>query len=146
MKTIPATYFSSILAAALVASVPLSSQASDSHGMDVPKIASSVVLNGLEDPWDMAFLPDGTMFYTEKCKGLSVRTTDGTVNALYGMTDTTGYADSGGDLFCEGQAGMLGVVPDRHFAKNGSCSFIRHRTNITATAAKRTSTNAMVTS
>ena len=36
----------------------------------------------------MAFLPDGTMFYTEKCKGLSVRTTDGTVHALYGMKDS----------------------------------------------------------
>ena len=92
----------------------------DGHqgAMDVPKITSSVVLEGREAPWDMAFLPDGTMFFTEKCDGLSVRTTDGEVNALYGMEDSEGYADSGSDLFCEGQAGMLGVVADRHFAKN----------------------------
>ena len=32
----------------------------------------AVVLDDLENPWDMAFLDDGTMFYTEKCKGLSV--------------------------------------------------------------------------
>ena len=86
--------------------------------MDVPKITPNKVLEGLENPWDMAFLPDGTMFFTEKCKGLSVRTTDGTVNALYGMKDSSGYADSADDLFCEGQAGMLGVVADRNFAQN----------------------------
>ena len=27
----------------------------------------TLVLDGLENPWDMAFLDDGTMFYTEKC-------------------------------------------------------------------------------
>ena len=87
-------------------------------GMNVPTIDSSELMSGLENPWDMAFLPDGTMFYTEKCKGLSVRTTSGDVNALYGMKDSKGYSDSGSDLFCDGQAGMLGVVPDRNFAKN----------------------------
>jgi len=39
-------------------------------GMDVPKIGSMVVMSGLENPWDMAFTADGSMFYTEKCKGL----------------------------------------------------------------------------
>lgn len=91
----------------------------DGHqGMDVPSIKSSVVMSGLENPWDMAFLPDGTMFYTEKCKGLSVRTAGGKVNALYGMKGSKGYKDSGNDLFCDGQAGMLGVVADRNFSQN----------------------------
>ena len=89
-----------------------------SHGMNIPTIESSELMTGLESPWDMSFLPDGTMFYTEKCKGLSVRTSSGAVNALYGMRDTSGYADSGSDLFCDGQAGMLGVVADRNFDKN----------------------------
>ncbi|MEM8840235.1 MAG: PQQ-dependent sugar dehydrogenase [Pseudomonadota bacterium] len=118
MKETSANLCTGVMAFALILGAPLSAQADSGHGMDVPKITSSVVLEGLEDPWDMAFLPDGTMFFTEKCKGLSVRTKDGTVNPLYGMTDTTGYADSGGDLFCEGQAGMLGVVADRNFDKN----------------------------
>ena len=87
-------------------------------GMNVPSIKSDAVLKGLENPWDMAFLPDGTMFFTEKCKGLSVRTSGGSVNKLYGMKDTKGYAGSGSDLFCDGQAGMLGVVADRDFDKN----------------------------
>jgi len=97
-------------------------QAADqsSKGMNVPAIESTEFMTGLENPWDMAFLPDGTMFYTEKCKGLSVRTSSGEVNALYGMKDSTGYSDVGSDLFCDGQAGMLGVVADRNFASNRS--------------------------
>ena len=86
--------------------------------MNVPSIKSDAVMTGLENPWDMAFLPDGTMFFTEKCKGLSVRTSSGSVNKLYGMKDTKGYNAAGKDLFCEGQAGMLGVVADRDFDKN----------------------------
>ena len=42
-------------------------------GMNVPKIGSMVVMSGLENPWDMSFTADGSMFYTEKCKGLSVK-------------------------------------------------------------------------
>ena len=34
------------------------------HGMKVPKIGSMVVMSGLENPWDMAFTADGSMFYT----------------------------------------------------------------------------------
>lgn len=83
-----------------------------------PKITHEVVLSGLSNPWDMAFLPDGTMFFTEKCDGLSVRTPSGNVNKLLGMKGSKGYASSANDLFCEGQAGMQGVAVDPDFAKN----------------------------
>jgi len=86
--------------------------------MNVPFIETTEFMTGLENPWDMAFLPDGTMFFTEKCKGLSVRTSSGDVNALYGAKDSSGYADTGDDLFCDGQAGVLGVVADAEFADN----------------------------
>ncbi len=105
-------------ASAVMFGLAFNAHANAHQGMDVPTIKSSVVLSGLENPWDMAFLPDGTMFFTEKCKGLSVRTTSGRVNKLYGMKGTSGYRSTGSDLFCEGQAGMLGVVPDINFAKN----------------------------
>jgi len=78
----------------------------------------SIVLEGLSDPWDMAFLPDGTMLFTEKCQGLSVRLPDGSVNALLGMTESDGYAATANDLFCEGQAGMNGVAFDPAFDEN----------------------------
>lgn len=115
--------FSKVLPTVMVSAVMLVGLVSNTHaaadkGMNVPTIKSSELLTGLDNPWDMAFLPDGTMFFTEKCKGLSVRTKSGDVHALYGMKDSKGYSDSGSDLFCDGQAGMLGVVPDNNFAKN----------------------------
>lgn len=83
-----------------------------------PKITEETVLSGLANPWDMAFLPDGTMFFTEKCDGLSVRLPDGKVNKLLGMKGSKGYPSTGDDLFCEGQAGMMGVAADPDFDKN----------------------------
>lgn len=84
----------------------------------VPMLSHQAVLTKLDSPWDMAFLPNGTMFFTEKCQGLSVRQTNGTVVKLLGMKDAKGYAASAGDLFCEGQAGMMGVAVDPNFASN----------------------------
>ncbi|MEM8792562.1 MAG: PQQ-dependent sugar dehydrogenase [Pseudomonadota bacterium] len=81
-------------------------------------LSHSVVLEDLESPWDMAFLDDGTMFYTEKCDGLSVRMPSGDVHALLGMNETDSYATTAEDLFCEGQAGMMGVAVDPEFAEN----------------------------
>jgi glucose/arabinose dehydrogenase len=78
----------------------------------------AVVLSDLKDPWDMAFLADGTMFFTEKCKGLSILLPSGDVKALLGMTASEGYASTADDLFCEGQAGMMGVAVDPDFANN----------------------------
>jgi glucose/arabinose dehydrogenase len=66
----------------------------------------------------MALLEDGTMFFTEKCHGLSVRMPTGEVNPLLGMTGTEGYPATADDLFCEGQAGMQGVAVDPNFAEN----------------------------
>ena len=88
------------------------------QGMDVPTIEVTPVLEGLESPWDMSVRADGTMFFTEKCKGLSMRSPDGAVTNIYGMKGTEGYSDTGSDLFCEGQAGMMGVAADRDFDQN----------------------------
>ena len=87
-------------------------------GMDVPMIKATPILEGLDKPWDMNVRPDGTMFFTEICKGLSVRSPDGKVTNIYGMKGSSGYSSSGADLFCSGQAGMMGVVADRNFDDN----------------------------
>ena len=85
---------------------------------DAPILKSTTVMSGRDLVWDMAFLPNGTMFFTEKCRGLSVRLPSGTVNALLGMKDSKGYADTANDLFCSGQAGMSGVAVDPNFEQN----------------------------
>ena len=84
----------------------------------VPKITQEAVMTGLESPWDVDVLANGTMFFTEKCKGFSVRMTDGSVNALYGMKGSSGYAGMGSDLHCSNQAGMLGIAVDPNFDQN----------------------------
>lgn len=109
MKT--TTYVSALALAATLIGAPLMAQ-------NTTSLTHTVVLEDLENPWDMAFLDDGTMFYTEKCKGLSVMLPSGATNALLGMHDSEGYATTASDLFCEGQAGMMGVAVDPEFAEN----------------------------
>ena len=82
---------------------------------DTPLLTRTVVDSGLSNPWDIAFAPDGAMFYTERCGGLSVRRTNGSRTRLFG---TTGSALVATDLFCVGQSGMNGVALDPDFATN----------------------------
>ena len=76
------------------------------------------VFQASENPWDMAFLPNNTMFFTEKCKGLSVRLPSGSVNKLLGIGGSAGFPAVKNDLFCDGQAGVQGVAIDPDFAQN----------------------------
>ena len=102
------------LAGSFFAAVPAIAET----GANTTSLKSTVVLSDLESPWDMAFLSDGTMFFTEKCKGLSVRMPSGKVHALHGMSTSEGYPSKSDDLFCEGQAGMMGVAIDPNFDEN----------------------------
>lgn len=58
------------------------------------------------------------MFFTEKCRGLSVRMPNGKVNTLLGVGGVTGFATVKNDLFCDGQAGVQGVAVDPDFKSN----------------------------
>lgn len=85
--------------------------------------ASAVVVKAedflqTESPWDMSFLKDGTMFFTEKCDGLSVRLPSGDVKRLLGVGESEGYSQTKDDLFCDGQAGVQGVTVDPDFNSN----------------------------
>jgi glucose/arabinose dehydrogenase len=80
-----------------------------------PSLERTVVATGLANPWDLAFAPDGSLFFTERCRGLSVRRPDGTTTRLFGTTGSALVAD---DLVCQGQSGMLGVALDPDFARN----------------------------
>ncbi|WP_372425492.1 PQQ-dependent sugar dehydrogenase [Salinarimonas chemoclinalis] len=113
-RTAPATSLAALIAGAVACGSPALAQS----GMNTTSLRHEVVLDGLAIPWDMAFLEDGTMFFTEFCEGLSVRLPSGEVNALLGMPEGEGYAATADDLFCEGQAGMNGVALDPDFAEN----------------------------
>lgn len=102
----------------LLAAVSAMICATPALAQNTTSLSHTVVLEDLENPWDMAFLDDGTMFYTEKCKGLSVLMPSGETTALLGMGGVDGYASNADDLFCEGQAGMMGVAVDPEFSDN----------------------------
>jgi len=125
-----------VLPLALVATGTSAGLVAAETASNVPVVSHTVVLEKLENPWDMSFLPDGTMLFTEKCKGLSVRMPDGKVKALLGMKDSKGYADTASDLFCEGQAGMQGVTFDPDFAKNRQI-FVYSTSSMTAPGTNR---------
>ena len=82
---------------------------------DTPVLTRTVVLQGLSNPWDIAIAPNGAMFFTEKCRGLSVRHADGSITRLFG---TSGSALVAADLVCVGQSGVHGVALDPNFAAN----------------------------
>lgn len=82
---------------------------------NTPAFSRTVVLQGLSEPWDIAVASDGSMFFTEKCRGISVRHPDGTVTRLFG---TSGSALVASDLACVGQSGVHGIALDPQFATN----------------------------
>ena len=81
---------------------------------EAPKLTRTVVMTGLQEPWDIAFTPDGAMLFTEKCRGLSARLADGKTVRLFG---TSGSSTLAPDVFCQGQSGVHGVAIDPDFAK-----------------------------
>ncbi len=108
-----------VLPCALFASLALSGPAAAQASGGTPSLTSTTVLKDRDEVvWDMAFLPDGAMFFTERCAGLSVRLPSGTVVPLLGIKDSKGYPQTASDLFCSGQAGMSGVAVDPDFANN----------------------------
>ena len=82
---------------------------------DAPATTREVILQGLSTPWDIAVAADGAIFFTERCRGLSVRRADGTITRLFG---TSGSALAAPDLQCAGQSGVHGVALDPSFATN----------------------------
>ncbi|WP_322892918.1 MULTISPECIES: PQQ-dependent sugar dehydrogenase [unclassified Yoonia] len=105
-----------LIAAVLAATTALTAPAFAQT--NTTSLTETYVLEGLDNPWDMAFLDDGTMFFTEKCLGLSVMLPSGEVNKLLGMKDSEGYDSAASDLFCDGQGGMNGVALDPDFETN----------------------------
>ena len=65
--------------------------------------------NGLEQPWGLAFLPDGRMLVTEKAGRLRIVDKDGKLSEpLKGVPK----------VFAEGQGGLLDVALDPKFGEN----------------------------
>lgn len=68
-----------------------------------------VIATGLEHPWSVALLPDGSFLVTERPGRLRRVAADGTLSAPI---------DGVPEVFAEGQGGLLDVVLDPDFASN----------------------------
>ncbi|WP_222194267.1 PQQ-dependent sugar dehydrogenase [Modestobacter italicus] len=87
--------------------VPDDAAAGPSAG--VPTLDVEVVADGLDHPWDVAQAPDGTLLFDERGGGLTAVLPDGEVRPL--ETDL-------GDLFADGETGLMGLTLDPAFTEN----------------------------
>ncbi len=97
------------------------------------------VATGLENPWSLAFLPDGRMLVTERPGRLRLIAADGKVSPPLGGLPR---------IAARGQGGLLDVVPDPDFRNNRMIyvSFAEPRENNgAATAVARATLNAAET-
>jgi glucose/arabinose dehydrogenase len=87
------------------ACVALAQEFRGEHGL----LRVTTVARGLENPWALAFLPDGRMLVTERPGRMRVVARDGSVGAPLGNLPA---------VLAQGQGGLLDVVLDRDFASN----------------------------
>ena len=72
------------------------------------------VASGLENPWALAFLPQGRMLVTERPGRMRIIARDGSLSAPLGGVP---------GVVAQGQGGLLDVVADREFAGNRTIYF-----------------------
>jgi glucose/arabinose dehydrogenase len=77
-------------------------------------IQVETVVNGLQYPWALAFMPDGRMLVTERPGRLRIVTPDGKLSPpIAGLPK----------VYARGQGGLLDVIVDRHFSQNRTIYF-----------------------
>jgi glucose/arabinose dehydrogenase len=95
-----------------VASTPLEAQ--QTVRSSAGNLTVETIAKGLENPWALAFLPDGRMLVTERPGRLRIAGKDGKLSpALAGVPP----------VFARGQGGLHDVVLDRGFAQDGTIYF-----------------------
>ncbi len=75
-----------------------------------PTLQVSTLVSGLSKPWDLGWLPNGTMLVTERIGRLNVYA-DGPFKLPVVIAP--------GDIVAQGESGMLGLEVDPQFASNG---------------------------
>ena len=112
--------------------------AAPSVAQSQPSPKAQTVASGLQNPWAVAFLPDGRFLVTERPGRLRVVNADGQVQpAVQGLPDVA----------AGGQGGLLDVITDSAFASNRTIYFCfsepgKGTTNSTALARARLSQDA----
>ena len=76
-------------------------------GTSAGEVTITPMATGLEEPWSVAFLPDGGFLVTERDGRLTRFGTDGTAARIEGVPD----------VFAEGQGGLFDVLVPRDFGE-----------------------------
>ncbi|MCU0635846.1 MAG: PQQ-dependent sugar dehydrogenase [Gemmatimonadaceae bacterium] len=82
--------------------------AATATAVGVPTLERTVLVGGLQNPWDLAFTPENAMLFTERAGRLRVRLESGVTRLLYQPAD----------IRAQDQGGLLGVAVDPEFASN----------------------------
>ena len=91
--------------AKLTTDPPLTPVVTDTN---VPALDRTVFVSGLSNPWDLVFLPNGEMLFTERVGTLRLRRTSRTLITVAQPTD----------VVQGGEGGMMGLAIDPQFASN----------------------------
>jgi glucose/arabinose dehydrogenase len=86
-----------------------SSSSSSAPPTGIPELDVAVVVDGLDHVWDVVQAPDGTLLVDERAGGFTAVLPDGAVREV--------RADFG-DLFADGETGLMGLALDPDFAAN----------------------------
>ena len=103
----------SLVCAALSAALPCSIANAQTYKSSAGALAVETVVSGLNNPWALAFLPDGRMLVTERPGRLRI-VADGKLSPpLAGLPK----------VFASSQGGLHDVALDRNFAQNQTIYF-----------------------
>ncbi len=83
--------------------------AGSSSAAVAPALDVAVVADGFDHPWDVAQAPDGTLLVDERSGGFSAVLRDGSVRDVRAEF---------GDLFAQGETGLMGLALDPAFGQN----------------------------
>lgn len=97
--------------AGLISNTPASAQQPARISSSAGPLSVETVASGLENPWGLAFLPDGRMLVTERAGRLRIVSRSGTVSApVAGLPP----------VYATGQGGLLDVALAPDFASSGT--------------------------
>ncbi|MCZ2859372.1 PQQ-dependent sugar dehydrogenase [Blastococcus sp. VKM Ac-2987] len=115
MRILPGLLAAALLTAACSATEsepglrPPEPPASTGTPTGAPELGVEVVADGLDHPWDVVQAPDGTLLVDERSGGFTAVLPDGSVQEV--------RADFG-DLFADGETGLMGLALDPAFEEN----------------------------
>jgi len=88
----------------------LGGTAGSAGGGTVSRLEVTPLISGLDKPWDIAWLPNGTVLVTER---------PGPLNVYVDGVDAQPFTVAPSDLVASGEGGMMGLEVDPDFALNG---------------------------